>query len=471
MAIRANRAVVRHLGAVFNLGAIGDLSDAQLLEWFTSRDRDTAEHAFAALVERHGPMVLRVCRNLVRDPHDAEDAFQATFLVLVQKAHGITVRDSLAPWLHRVAHRVAARLRASARRRRDLETRAAARMRVFCDDDSDGADLSALIHEEIDRLPERFRIPVVVCDLEGMTHERAAGSLGWPIGTVKSRLMRARELLRRSLSRRGAALPAGALITKVLQDAAEAASSLPQFHAMVQTAVSLAHPEPGSLAAISARAARLSHEVQRTMLMSRLKTASVIVFVAGAVAAGAAGVLAKQGNGPPTNLRGAPASSTTSSSVSGFKVSAAPSPPYIQQSRTMIVTRLEHELRLANERLERTLQKVSAPDDPLVAQREKRSKASRTCCPGSTPCSSRPSRRIPPSSISRVEHPVLRPDRLPSRQPRRNREKPPPVPELPRLTTTTLSVSATGSSGRLECTRRDTSARGSSIRNPSGMRR
>ena len=125
VAIRPKGAIRRQLRTLFNLGAIGELTDGQLLERFATRGGEAAELAFAALVERHGPMVLRVCRNILRDPNDVQDAFQATFLVLVQKARSLWVRDSLGPWLHRVAHRVATRARSSAARRREHERRAA----------------------------------------------------------------------------------------------------------------------------------------------------------------------------------------------------------------------------------------------------------------------------------------------------------------------------------------------------------
>jgi len=126
VAIRPNGAIRRQLRTLFNLGAMGELTDGQLLERFATQDGEAAELAFAALVERHWPMVLRVCQNTLRDPNDVQDAFQATFLVLVQKARSLWVRDSLGPWLHRVAHRVATRARSSAARRRELERRAAA---------------------------------------------------------------------------------------------------------------------------------------------------------------------------------------------------------------------------------------------------------------------------------------------------------------------------------------------------------
>ena len=172
---------------MFNLGAIGDLTDGQLLERFATRGGEAAELAFAAIVERHGPMVLRVCRHALVDPHDAEDAFQATFLILVKQARSLWVADSLGPWLHRVAHRVATRARSSAARTREHERRAAAARAAWSGDRRDCEEIVAFLHEEIDRLPEQYRVPVVLCDLQGLTHEKAARHLGWPVGTLKTR--------------------------------------------------------------------------------------------------------------------------------------------------------------------------------------------------------------------------------------------------------------------------------------------
>src|SRR5262249_29254946 len=156
----------RQIRALFDLGIIGELTDGQLLERFATSGGEAAERAFAALVERHGPMVLRICRNHLRDPNDVEDALQATFLVLVQRSRSLWVEDSLAPWVHRVARRIAIRARASAARRRDRERRAAEGRPTMISDPGGDDGLMALLHEEIDRLPERCRVPVVLCDLE-----------------------------------------------------------------------------------------------------------------------------------------------------------------------------------------------------------------------------------------------------------------------------------------------------------------
>ncbi len=196
MSTRRSGIALRQIHTLFNLGVIGDLTDGQLLERCATYTGEAAELAFAALLERHGPMVLRVCRGAGGDLHDAHDAFQATFLVLIKQARSLWVRDSLGPWLHRVALRISRRIRASNIRRREHE-RCTAKLRTeIVRVDHEQKDLAAAVHEEIERMPDRFRVPVVLCDLEGHTHEQAARHLGIPIGTLKSRLMRAREVLR-----------------------------------------------------------------------------------------------------------------------------------------------------------------------------------------------------------------------------------------------------------------------------------
>jgi RNA polymerase sigma factor (sigma-70 family) len=192
----------RHLRTLFAVGAAGMLSDGQLLERFATRDGDPAELAFAALVERHGSMVLRVARGVSLDEHAAHDAFQATFLILARKARSLWVRDSLGPWLHSVAFRVASHSRSMELRRKRRE-KDAAKPEADHSQIADRADLIRAIHEEIDRLPQPFRLAVVTCHLEGLTQHDAAERLGWPVGTLQSRLARGRQKLRDRLERRG----------------------------------------------------------------------------------------------------------------------------------------------------------------------------------------------------------------------------------------------------------------------------
>ena len=186
--------LVRHL---FESGTCTGLSDARLLERFvTHRD----EAAFAALVARHGSLVLNTCQTVLKDLNAADDAFQATFVLLFRKAGSIRDRDAVGAWLHRVAYRTALEAQSAAARRRDVE-QAAGRLRGVETRPPD--DSGAVLHEEIERLPDRFRLPVVLCDLQGLTRDQAADHLGCTEGALRNRLAKGRDLLRRRLTRRG----------------------------------------------------------------------------------------------------------------------------------------------------------------------------------------------------------------------------------------------------------------------------
>jgi RNA polymerase sigma factor (sigma-70 family) len=191
--------VVRDLGRSMRLRENLTLPDAELLDRYV-RHRDEA--AFEALLHRHASMVFGVCRRLLHDVHDAEDAFQATFLVLARKA-GVVVPPALVGnWLYGVAFRVAADAGRSVARRRVREQRAADLNEVPSREKLSEPDLAPLLHAEVERLPDKYRGPVLLCYLEGKTNEEAARQLQWPIGTLKIRLSRARELLRSRLARR-----------------------------------------------------------------------------------------------------------------------------------------------------------------------------------------------------------------------------------------------------------------------------
>ena len=169
--------VFRQVHSLFNLGAVGMISDARLLEWFVAERDESAEAAFEQLVIRHGPMVFGVCRRVLRDPHDAEDAYQAVFLVLAKRARSIRQKDSVASWLFGVAHRVAARARSRVARRRAFDLRVAEQTSERYLPSEDATDW-AILHDEVDHLPERLRAPLVLCYLEGLTYGAAAPSLG-----------------------------------------------------------------------------------------------------------------------------------------------------------------------------------------------------------------------------------------------------------------------------------------------------
>jgi RNA polymerase sigma factor (sigma-70 family) len=195
------------------------LSDAELLRrWVTGRD----EAAFEVLLWRHGPMVLGVCRRVLGDLHDAEDAFQATFWVLACKATSIHRHESLAAWLHGVAQRMSLKARNTNLRRRGRERRSAVKANTEPVDEQTWEELRLILDEELGRLPEKYRAPVVLCYLEGKTNEQAARELGCPKSSLSSRLGRARELLRERLMQRGVTLSASAVATLLMGQTATA---------------------------------------------------------------------------------------------------------------------------------------------------------------------------------------------------------------------------------------------------------
>jgi len=191
------------------------LSDEQLLDQFLTRDDEAAEAAFRTIVARHGPMVLGVCRHILIQHHDAEDAFQATFLVLARKAGSIRDRRVLARWLYEVAYRIAMRAKTNGVRQRAHERQGGEMAAIGSIDNHGWSELKPVLHDEVNRLPEKYRVPVILCYLEGKTNEEAAELLKWPVGTVKGRLSRARDLLRSLLTRRGLALSAALLVTSL----------------------------------------------------------------------------------------------------------------------------------------------------------------------------------------------------------------------------------------------------------------
>jgi len=269
--------------ALFDLGPTSALGDGQLLERFAGRGGgEAAGAAFEALVARHGPMVLRVCRGALGDRHDAEDAFQAVFLVLARKAGSIRDRDSVASWLHGVALRVAARARAAgARRRRHERLGAGAAGRSEGDDGRAG--IASEVHEAVGRLPEFLRAPVVLCYLEGHSREDAARLLRRPVGTVKSRLSRARDRLRRRLARLDPSLSSEASLGSFFPGPQAVPPRLVDWAAGVAAGSPASTATPGALA--------LAAGVLQAMSFAHGKALTVAVVstlaIAGALAVGA----------------------------------------------------------------------------------------------------------------------------------------------------------------------------------------
>jgi RNA polymerase sigma factor (sigma-70 family) len=289
---------LRHLQTVLTAGVLGTLPDRVLLERFHAGRGDAdSSSAFAALVERHGPMVLGVCRDVLHNLHDAEDAAQATFLILARSGASIRRADSLASWLFGVALRVAARSKAEAARRRAIECRGGG-MKARSEGSGPAAFLPEL-HEELNRLPERYRAPMVLCHLEGLTNEQAAGQLGVPVRTVQRRLAQGRERLRGRLVRRGIDPVVGLLGPGFTTHAASEA----WFEATVRAASGLAAGQ-GITAVASATVTVLTAGVLTTMFIGRLKVAAAGFVAAAAVTLIAAGsaIAARRQSAPAAKL-------------------------------------------------------------------------------------------------------------------------------------------------------------------------
>jgi len=260
-----------HHAALLQNGA--GLNDGQLLERFLVRRE---EAAFSALVRRHGPMVLGVCRRVLRNAHDAEDAFQATFLVLVRKAQMLLPRANVGGWLYGVAHNIALKARALATRRRQKE-RQAWEIGHARDSRADAAfELSAALDKELHSLPARYRELVVLCDIEGNTRREAARQLGLPEGTVSSRLARARIRLAKGLTGRGISLSTGALALLLSKEAMAALP--PCLPGSTLKAASLA--AAGKILAggvISPQVAALTQGVLKSMVLAKLKISALLL--------------------------------------------------------------------------------------------------------------------------------------------------------------------------------------------------
>lgn len=266
--------VIHHLGYTALAREADDLRDAELLERFLARRE---EAAFAVLVRRHAPMVLGVCRRLLHHTQDAEDAFQATFLLFFRKAASITRRELLGNWLYGVAYRTASKARAAVARRRlreqqvdDLPSRESTPRE---------SDVLTLLDEELNRLPDKYRTPLMLCELEGRPRGETAQRLGCPLGTLSSRLARGRQMLRQRLIRRGVTLTAAALAAIW----AESASAAVPASLLVGTIRAGLLCTTG-LAVVSAPVAALTEGVLKTMMLTKMKIATaglLLVALAG----------------------------------------------------------------------------------------------------------------------------------------------------------------------------------------------
>jgi RNA polymerase sigma factor (sigma-70 family) len=257
--------------AVLLRGGAG-LTDGQLLDGFVSRRE---EAALAALVRRHGPMVWGVCRRVLRNYHDAEDAFQATFLVLLRQAASIASPELLANWLYGVAHQTALKARATTARRRARERQGTEMPEPAVTEQDLWHELQPLLDQELSRLPDRYRVAIVLCDLEGKTRKEAARQLGVPEGTLAARLARGRVLLAKRLARHGLTVSSASLATVLAQSAASARTPAPVVSFTIKAATSVA----AGGAATSAEVAALAEGVVKAMFLTKLKVATLLLML------------------------------------------------------------------------------------------------------------------------------------------------------------------------------------------------
>src|SRR5262245_50518585 len=288
------RGVLQHILTLVGTGGGGELDDAQLLRRFVT-DRDEA--AFATLVRRHGKLVWNICWQVLHHEQDVEDAFQATFLVLAGQASSIRQGNTVPSWLYRVAHRTALGAQKAKVKRRTHETRAALMPRPNSFSDCAWRDLQALLTKEVDRLPEKYRAPFLLCCLGSKSKTEATIELGWKEGTVSSRLARARERLRDRLSRRGVEL-SSVLGVIALTQHASAAVPLPLLHSTIRAGLEYS---AGKIAgSISAEVVALVKGATKAMVMSKVKTMTALLLVAGIAAGGVAALTQREATTQPT---------------------------------------------------------------------------------------------------------------------------------------------------------------------------
>src|SRR5579883_2299453 len=264
--------VMRHLRRVMLRQDGAGWTDGQLLASFIDQ-KDEA--AFEALVRRHGPMVFGVCRRVVRNHHDAEDAFQATFLVLARKAASVRPRERLANWLHGVALRTAMKANAMTAKRRGREKQVTEMPEPEAAQQDQWQDVQPLLDQELNGLPENYRLPILLCDLEGKSIKEATQQLGWPQGTLAGRLARGRKLLAKRLANRGVVLSAGSLSAVVSQNMASAGVPIALVSSTVKAAAMIAAGQATVAGAVPAKVAALTEGVLKSMMLTKLSKAAV----------------------------------------------------------------------------------------------------------------------------------------------------------------------------------------------------
>jgi RNA polymerase sigma factor (sigma-70 family) len=284
--ISANRGTVfQQIDRLYRDGTLAGLGDGQLLERYLTHGD---EAAFEALIDVHGPMVLGLCRRVLRDPRDIEDAFQATFLILVRKAPTIRDRGLLSNWLYGVAYRVARRARAQTLRRRTREIGVENLDVPAIPETSDRLETGSVLDQELNRLPRKYRVPLILCYLKGRTHDQAAEEMACPVGTVRSRLARGRDLLRRRLTNRGDAPTAAILGSETALPAKLLGEGVPPslVSDTIKAALEIGASQTIQAGAVSASALALTQGVLTTMKIAQLKYIGVAILATSLAAGG-----------------------------------------------------------------------------------------------------------------------------------------------------------------------------------------
>ncbi len=320
--------VIRHLRRAMLRQDDRGRADGQLLASFIEQK---VEAAFAALIHRHGPMVFGVCRRVTGNHHDAEDAFQATFLVLARKAASVRPRERLANWLHGVALRTALKAKTLAAKRRGREKQVTEMPEPQAAPHEQWDDLQPLLDQELNGLPENYRLPILLCELEGQRIKEAARQLGWPQGTLAGRLARGRKLLAKRLANRGVVLSAGALSAVVAQQAASAAVPTSLMTSTVQAVSLLSAGQVTVAGMVPAKVALLTEGVLKAMLLSKLKSATVGLLLVVLLIGVAGAFYRTQAAEPPKEERSTRAAGAPTAPV-------LPNPPIAAARRTYAVS-------------------------------------------------------------------------------------------------------------------------------------
>jgi RNA polymerase sigma factor (sigma-70 family) len=316
---RLRRAVLLRDGAA--------LTDGQLLgDYIGGRD----EAALAALVRRHGPMVWGVCRRILRDHHDAEDAFQATFLVLVRKAASIVPREMIVNWLYGVAHRTALKARATSAKKGTRERQVTEMLEPVATEPDLWIDLQPLLDQELSRLPDKYRVAVVLCDLEGKTRKEAARQIGVPEGTLAGRVTRGRVMLAKRLAQRGLAVSGGALAAMLSQRVASACVPNSVVSSTIKAANLFAAGQAAGV--VSAKVAALTEGVLKSMFLTKLKSATVVLLLVAVAGAGLVGLPGLAAQPPQGNPKSDPVKAPP-----GVPVKAPPGVPAVAARKPVVV--------------------------------------------------------------------------------------------------------------------------------------